>query len=251
MSCLSRVIGCLSYALEQLGLYEPEISIREARDRLSLESKLWEKTQDNRDEFWSDFQADNTTTGPLPTLVERAITHLKNHHVYRGVAVDLGCGINTTTFNLLERGWKVYAIESSDAVIKTLAQKVSSMGENWIRNGQLVLVKQAIEEFKYPEKVHLVTAIDSLPYCDPKKINKIFLEVKNALLPQGVFVCNLFPYNDNPIVDGMLRGMFGAWTTTKNVVEAVIRSVDFSSWSVTEGKSQGGLAKQFHIFAQS
>ena len=49
----------------------------------------------------------------------------------------------------------------------------------------------------------------------------------------------------------MLRGMFGAWMTTKNVVEAVMKSTDFSSWSVTDGQSPGGLAKQFHIFAQA
>lgn len=35
MNCLSQMIGCLSYALEQLGLYEPEINEQEARDRLT------------------------------------------------------------------------------------------------------------------------------------------------------------------------------------------------------------------------
>lgn len=251
MNCLSQLVGCLSYALEQLGLYEPEITFQEAKDRLCVERKQWKSFQDNRNELWSNFQANNMATGEPPLLVKKAITYLRTHDIQRGVAVVLGCGINTTTFDLLERGWKVYAVDNSDFVIKALAEKVSSMGKSWLEDGQLVLVNQSIEEFEYPEKVHLVAATDALPYCDPKKINAVFLKVKGALLPQGVFVGSLFPYNDNPLADNMLRVMFGAWMTTKNVVEAVMRSVDFPSWSVTAGNSPGGMAKQIHIFAQA
>lgn len=44
--------------------------------------------------------------------------------------------------------------------------------------------------------------------------------------------------------------MFGAWMTRKNVVTTLVKSINFTSWSVTEEQSQGGLSKQFHIFAQ-
>lgn len=250
MNCLSRVIGCFSYALEQLGLYEPEINAQEARDRLSRESKIWKDYQHDRTELWDEFQSQHSTSGPLLSIVAKAITRLESCNIQKGIAVDLGCGISTTAFNLLEQGWKVYAIDNSNSVLETLAERVSDMGKSWIANGQLVLVNQAIEKFDYPEKVHLIIATDSLPYCDPKKINRVFLEAKNALLPQGVFVCNLFPYL-NPLVDNMLRGMFGAWMTTKNVAEAMIKSTNFSSWSVTEGRSPSGIAKQFHILAQA
>lgn len=70
-------------------------------------------------------------------------------------------------------------------------------------------------------------------------------------MPQGVLVCNLFPYSDNPMATNMLRGMFGAWMTTKNVVQAVMKGVGFFSWSVVEGQSPAGFAKQFHVFAQA
>lgn len=213
MNCLSQIIGCLSYALEQLGLYEPEISVQEARNRLSFEKKLWKKSQFDRNDLWNDFQSKNSTTGQLSPLAEKAIILLESHNIQKGIAVDLGCGINSTIFNLLERGWKVYAVDSSSSVIKTLTQKVSSMGKNWIEEGKLILVNQTIEEFNFPEKAHLIIANDSLPYCDPKKINKIFLDVKNALLPQGVFVGNLFPYF-NPLADNMLRGTF--WSMVDN-----------------------------------
>ena len=125
------------------------------------------------------------------------------------------------------------------------------MKEKWIENGKLVLVHQSIEGFDYPEKVDLITATESLPYCDPEEIGNIFLRAKNALHPQGVLVCNIFPYDKFPVVDDMLRRMFGAWMTTKNVIEAVMKSIDFSSWSVIEGRSPSGLAKQFHVFAET
>ncbi|MEC7838572.1 MAG: class I SAM-dependent methyltransferase [Chlamydiota bacterium] len=250
MNCLSQVIGYFSYTLEHLGLYEPEITVHEAKDRLNNEGNTWLKYQTDRQDLWNTFQGNNMTTGPLQPLVAKTIIHLEEQSVKKGVAVDLGCGINTTTFHLLQKGWKVYAVDNSESVISTLAEKVSPMGKNWINNGQLVLVNESIEKFKYPEKVDLIIATDSLPYCDPNKIGQIFLEARNALLPQGVLVCNFFPYSDNPYADNMLRGMFGAWMTTKNVVDAMMRSVDFPSWSVIEGKSPGGMAKQFHVFAK-
>ena len=157
MNYLSQVMECFANTLEQLGLYEPEIDIDQARSRLSKEGEIWKKCQGDRVEFWDDFQTNNKTIGALSTLVERAIVRMN-----KGVAVDLGCGINSTAFNLLERGWKVYAVDSSESVIHTLVDKVSRMRKKWIENGQLVLVHQSIEEFEYPENVHLITATESL-----------------------------------------------------------------------------------------
>jgi SAM-dependent methyltransferase len=250
MNCLSQVISCLSNALEQLGLYEPVIDSAEAKKRLSVEGELWQRCQVDRNQIWDDFQHRQSLYSPLPKLVGKAIEHFYNCNIQKGVAVDLGCGISTTAVTLLERGWKVYAVDSSFSVLNTLTQKISMMGKKWIEDGQLVLVNQAIEEYEYPEKVDLVTAIDSLPYCDPKKIEQIFCKAKHALRPQGVLVCSLFPYQD-PCRDHMLRKIFGGWMTTKNVVEAVMRGVNFPSWSVTDGQSPGGFAKQCHVFAEN
>jgi hypothetical protein len=92
-------------------------------------------------------------------------------------------------------------------------------------------------------------AIDSLPYCDPEKISKIFLDVRHSLFPKGVFVCSLFSYSKTR-TDDIIRIVFGAWLTTKNVVEAVVKSSEFSSWSVNDGIGHAGLARQIHVLAQ-
>jgi len=249
MNCLSQIVEGCTYALEQLGLYEPEINIDQAKNRLRKEKEIWEKNQVNRAELWNDFQENNKTRGRLSPLVEKAINHFNIRNFRKGVAVDLGCGISHTTFNLLRRGWKVYAVDSSEFVINNLTNKVVKMRNKWIENGQLVLVNQSIEKFDYSENVHLIIATDSLPYCDPEEICNILLKAKNALLPQGILVCSLIPQYDNPVDDNRLREKFGAWMTTKNVVEAVMKSVDFSSWSVVEVESPCGLVKQFHVYA--
>lgn len=249
--CLSQMVTCATYALEQLGLYEPEITIQEARYRLNKEAEIWQKSQRERDQLWKNFQINNETNGDLLPLVEKAIIHLDRRRHRNTVAVDLGCGISNTTFNLLERGWKVYAVDNSKPIIDELTDKVARMGKKWIEEGHLVLVNQSIEDFEYPEKVDLIIAIDSFGYCNPEQIGNIFLKAKNALNAQGVVVCTFFSYSKDHFAKNLFREIFGAWMTTKNVVEAVMKSVDFPSYSVIEGQSPAGFAKQFHVFAEN
>lgn len=251
MKCFSQMFSCCSSTLELLGLYEPELTMREAKERLEEEGlNRWEEVQHDRNQQWNSFQ-NFQANRELPLLIKKAFSMNRSiQESQKGIAVDLGCGLSNTAIDLLKKGWKVYAVDKSSLVLKTLAKKVLEINKSWIKNGQLVLVNSSIEDFEYPEKVDLITAYDSLPYCDPRKIQGTFLKVKNALKHQGVFACNFFPY-DRPEVDATLRTMFGAWLTTKNVVEAVTKSIDFSEWSVVEGRSTNGFARQFHVFARA
>jgi hypothetical protein len=63
-----------------------------------------------------------------------------------------------------------------------------------------------------------------------------------------MFACNLFPYNDLEISDNNLRDQFGGWMTTKNVVDAIVNSIGFTTWTVVQG--QNGLDKFFNVTAQ-
>ena len=107
MHCFSDIIACCTSTLEHLGLYEPEIDIHEAESRLQKEREIWSKVQRKRDEFWNQFQEKKEITNQISPLVESAIIQLQLNipNLQKGVAVDLGCGISNTIFNLLERGW--------------------------------------------------------------------------------------------------------------------------------------------------
>lgn len=118
MNCLSQAINYFFYGLEELGFYEPELTIEEAKDRLALEKKRWEDDQEDRDLFWSLFQKKRAIDIPPLPLVTKAIHLLQKDSTEKKVAVDLGCGISPTTIHLLKKGWKVYAVDSSQSVLE-------------------------------------------------------------------------------------------------------------------------------------
>src|SRR5688500_5712351 len=144
MNCLSVLSRYVSFALEQLGVYEPELDWKEAEHRLRIERRLWAQSQTDRDELWSAVQSSGSIKGPLPPSVDKVVTHLSDQGIRKGVAVDLGCGISTTTVSLLQRGWKVYAVDSSAAVLNVMRAKISLLDQRWIQEKQLVLVNQSI-----------------------------------------------------------------------------------------------------------
>ncbi|MFI5342941.1 MAG: methyltransferase domain-containing protein [Chlamydiales bacterium] len=248
MFCLTATIKYVSNLLESTGLYEPELTADQAREQLGAEKTLLDAFPKNE---WvlANFQATNEVQDKLSSIVEKAIRLLPNPNFPGMVAVDLGCGISPTPVHLLNQGFKVYAIDSSMEVLEILKSKVNEINRNWIEEGKLVLVHQTIENFEYPENVHLIHASESLPYCDPEKISSIFLKAKAALVKDGILACNFFPYM-NSLTDGLTRRLFGGWLTTKNVVSAIILSVDFSRCIVKDGRSSTGIAPRIHVFAQ-
>jgi SAM-dependent methyltransferase len=251
MNGLSQVSSCLMKTLEIMGLYEPELTVEQAKEKLSREKEIWQQCQMDRDKTWIDFQKNNQVHTRLPFQVIRALKHLNQQGVQKGVAVDLGCGINSTTFFLLEHGWKVYAVDSSKSVIDDLTHKVLLLQKKWIEEGKLVLVNEKIEKFQYPEKIDLINAAESLPYCDPTEMIQIFLRAKNALHEErGIIVGSFFPYSTNPRINMLMRQIFGSWMTKKNVIEAFMRSVDFPKCSVEKGPSPNGLTTEFYVFAE-
>lgn len=227
MNCFRQVFSCLRSTCEWL--YDPIITPEEVHEALSKESLLWKHPEQHTSSLWSDVQTRKQISKPLSPLLEKSLIVLESRNIQKGVAVDLGCGISSTAYNLLERGWKVYAVDSSIHVLSDLSIQVSSLRKKWFETGQLILISQNIETFEFPEKVHLVVATNSLPYCNPEKIQGIFSRIKNALLPGGLLVCNLYLSKHHQV-----QQLFGAWTTKKSVIEAIIRSVKFSYFTILE-----------------
>lgn len=230
MNCFRQVFSCLSYTLKRI--YDPEPE----------DSQDWKHPEAHTSSLWSDVQTRQQISKPLYPLIEKALDVLKRRNIENGVAVDLGCGISPTVFNLLKRGWTVYAVDSSIHVLSDLSSQLS---EEWFAKRQLILLSQNIESFELPEKVHLVIATDSLPYCNPDKMFEIFSRIKNSLLPQGIAVCSLYSSNG----DKQMRQLFGAWATKKSAVEAIVRAVDFSSFVVVEELSPNQKPMQYHVIA--
>ncbi len=233
-------MNCLLRVAEWLGVYEPLLDSREVKRRLEASEEKWQLHQQDRTVFWADFQQ-HVTEGPNPQ-VDRAVADLYEKGVRHGVAVDLGCGVSGTALMLLERGWTVYAVDSSPSVLSILLQAAKQKG----RADKLVCVESSIEAYQFPKNVSLIIACESLPYVTPTKVIEVFKRAKEALTSPGLFVGNFFP----PICnagDTFLQRMFGAWITTKNVIDAVVKESYFPSATVQYGKSRNGIAKQIHF----
>lgn len=233
MNCFRQVFSCLTHSYEWL--YDPMLTSEEAHEALSNVSILWKHPGQHTSSLWSDVQTRKNIAKPLSPLLEKSLSVLESRNIQKGIAVDLGCGISPTTYNLLKRGWKIYAVDSSMHVLSDLSTQITSLRKKWLETGQLILISQNIEDFEFPEKVHLVIAIDSLPYCNPEKIQGIFSRIKNALLPGGLVVCNLCISKHHQV-----QQLFGAWTIKKSVIEAIIRSVQFSYYTILENNIIAG-----------
>jgi predicted TPR repeat methyltransferase len=239
MSCLSRILRCFCFPLEFFGLYEPSIDLEEAREKLDEEYDLWKKYQHDRAQWWKEHQKVQSVNDPVHLLVTSAV---QSWHNQKKVAVDLGCGITSTTTYLLKHGWTVYAVDSSKPVLGELKAK--------IKHDRLHFVHSSIEQYQYPEKVSLIIAIDSLPYTDPKKLETILSCAKQALIPGGLIVATLLVFDPDPILATRIRLARGGWMTTKKVVEAIFHSFRFTLFSIRQNNEPNEVGKQFYIVAQ-
>lgn len=233
--------------LEWANLYEPVIDIEEAQRRLASIKPEWERFTGSERGGLS-----GPNTSPLSPFVVKSLSHLTESNTQGRVAVDLGCGLGSTPFRLCNMGWKVYAVDSSPAVISLVTAATQSLRKNWIEEGQLKLTQSRIEDFEYPEQVDLIIATNSLPYCDPTKIAEIFHKAKTALKEGGVFAAEFFPPNPQYLfADLLLKRNFGGWITTKNVIDAVAQFTGFKEVTVCAGRSPSGIAPQIHVFAKA
>lgn len=231
MSCFRQAFSCLKSTYEWL--YEPMKDLEE-------EELLWKHPRLDSSSLWSDVQTRKKISKPLSPYIEKALTILEERNIDKGVAVDLGCGISPTIFNLLERGWKVYAVDNSIHVLSDLSTQITALKISCFETGQLVLLNENIENFEFPEKVDLVIATDALPYCNPKKIQEIFCRMHDALLPNGIAVFNLYLSNHIKVYP-----LFSTWTTTKSVIESVILAAKFISIKAIKGDD----LIQYHFIA--
>lgn len=226
MNCFRRAFSCLSHIYAWI--YEPKLTLQEMQ-----ESIAWKRPGAHTNGLWSDIQSRNSIKKPLSAEIEKVATFFEKQPIQKKIAIDLGCGISPTAYHLLERGWKVYAIDVSMQVLSDLATQIANLRKPWVENEQLILLNQNMETFEIFEKVHLVIAIDSLPHCTPEKVEDIFKRIKNSLLPNGRVLCNTYLSKHHKI-----HQFIGTWTAKKSVIETIIRKTNFALITAQENKDK-------------
>jgi tellurite methyltransferase len=153
-------------------------------------------------------------------------------------AIDLGCGSGRDTLELLSRGWRVLAIDSSALGMELLLKQVPVEAR-----GRLETQVAGFEGLKLA-RADLVNASYSLPFCEPADFPVLWEEIVRAVPVGGRFAGQLFGERD-------------AWASlpdrshqTRDEVNAMLREFNLEDFKEIENREPGatGEVKDWHIF---
>ncbi len=189
---------------------------------------------------WSDFYRAMKDRPPRETLLEALSLFDKDKNPGRQYfAMDIGCGTGLDTFELLSRGWKVYATDKEQKAIDIIREKVTEDKKDNLETGAV-----AFHELIF-KKADLINAGMSLPFCNPDKFDKLWENIVNAVKINGRFSGNFFGEKDEwAIFDDMtfhskekLESMFAKFET------------EFFHERDEDGETATGIKKHWHVFS--
>lgn len=155
-----------------------------------------------------------------------------------GIAIDLGCGDGRDTIEILRQNWAVLAIDKEpDAITRLLANPN-------INTLQLTTQIVSFEELQISQKVDLINASFSLPFCPPEAFPNLWNQIFNSLVAGGRFCGHLFGDKDS-WCDSELISCF-----TSLQVETLLKPYALELLEEEEhlGKTPLGEDRYWHIF---
>jgi len=159
---------------------------------------------------WSDYYEANEGRAPRDQLLD-----VLGRFTEPGTAVDLGCGSGIDTLAMLERGWRVLAIDAEAEAIERLRQRAAG------RAG-LETQRAPMEDATIPA-ANLVWASYSLFFCDPTRFPDVWGRIGEAIRPGGRFAGELLGDRDTWAIreDGTAmtraaaKALFDGWTVER------------------------------------
>jgi tellurite methyltransferase len=156
------------------------------------------------------------------------------------LAVDLGCGSGRDTFELLRRGWRVLAIDSSQLGLELLEKQVHGRG---LPAEQLECRAVGFEGLALPPAT-LVNASYSLPFCDPEAFPALWRTISTSIQIGGRFAGQFFgPRDDWSLLPDRSHH-------SRSQVDELLRDFTMESLIESESREAGatGEIKDWHIF---
>jgi tellurite methyltransferase len=149
-------------------------------------------------------------------------------------AIDIAAGALNETRDMLQRGFKVTAVDSNPDLIK-MAEDIDS--------DSLQVEVAGMAEFDYGKsKYDFAVAMYALPFIHPTKFDETFAKIVDSLKPGAVFAFNLFGHNDQWYPNPKLT--FHSFEEAKTLVNGL----EIVSLEDLEGdkKIANGDAKHWH-----
>jgi trans-aconitate methyltransferase len=181
---------------------------------------------------WHDYYVQNADRVPRELLLDAV------EAVEPGEAIDLGCGSGVETAALLERGWRVLAIDREPEAIERLRSRVPSSALP-----RLSTRVAAFEDLTRLPAADLVHAAFSLPFCRPQSFALLWSLIRGALSPGGAFVGELFGVRDSWANDPEMT--FHTADAVRTLLEGLV--LDVLEEDEHDGEATSG-PKHWHVF---
>jgi SAM-dependent methyltransferase len=153
-------------------------------------------------------------------------------------AIDLGCGSGRDTLELLRRGWRVLAIDSTPLAIELLLKNIPAELQP-----QLQTRVEPFETLTLP-RADLVNASYSLSFCEPSAFSRLWEQVLHSIPVGGRFAGQFFGPRDD------WAALLDRSHQTRNQVNDMLRNYILESFQEIENREAGatGEVKNWHIF---
>jgi len=177
--------------------------------------------------------------GPRETLLKALeLFEKENLPESQRTAIDLGCGSGRDTFELLRRGWRVLATDSSQVGLDLLSSKVPD-----VQRDRLETRLVGFEELTIPPAT-LVNASYSLPFCDPAAFPHVWQSIVRAIPLGGRFAGQFFGDRDEwaPLPDRSHHTRIDMIDLFDDFLIDQLQEVENREAGAT------GLVKDWHIF---
>lgn len=174
---------------------------------------------------------------PARELLRRTLGCFQVEQRPPGVAVDVGCGSGPDSFEMLQRGWTVHALDADAAALQMLEQAVPA---EW--RARLHLHAQRLEDFDFPA-CDLIWSSWTLPFCPREAWPAFWQRALAALNPGGRIAGDLFgdqhAFASEP--DVML--------VSEGEARAALQSLQLEAFDIENGyRPSGGQITRWHAF---
>jgi SAM-dependent methyltransferase len=161
----------------------------------------------------------------------------------RPLAIDLGAGEGRDTLELLRRGWRVIAVDSSPEAARRILDRapVEHMDRVEIR-------VQRFQDVSYVP-ADLINASFSIPHCSPDEFSVLWASIARAIKPGGRFAGQLFGVNDEWArkPDGVTR-TYHARAKVESLLADAQLVPEFLDEVERPGKNVFNEPKYWHVF---
>ena len=153
-----------------------------------------------------------------------------------GFGVDLGCGQGRDTFAMLERGWRVLAIDAEAGAIERLRGRAGD-------EPRLETRVASFADAEWPP-ADLVNAGYALPFCPPAHFDALWERIVTSIRPGGRFSGQLFGDRDEWAGDPELT------CQTREQALALLDGFELERFEEedADGKTALDEPKHWHVF---